>query len=492
MEKIKHELYLLPMVVGTKSKLRSDGKGALKIRITLNCQEEEVFFSTNITPENWLPEQKQVSKKEENYRAINQKIKSVETDLKRIYDKLFIEHEKVTPLMIKRVYQGDPPIELPKKEIEKEKLTLMQAFDKFIKKFGKLVDEKKRSDGTLRQWKSSKKKVIEFLHFSEEKEKEQNKRQKVETEEKEIDILFPEISHDFGDEMYDYLTLEAESKLADATAKKHIKKLKQIIKIAVKKKIILENPIADFVCGGDTNEVIPLEWEEVERINRKDFGIDRLNEVADAFVFQCLTGFAYQDLYGLSPENIILVGPQKERWLCKHRGKTGVMEIVPMLPILEQLIEKYKDHPVCKKRNSLLPILSNTNYNGYLKEIAAICGIPRELHTHLARHTFADIMLNLGMPLEDVSKMLGHKSIRTTQRYAKVRKNRIMNNFNKYVRPQIGLSISMIHNSNEIEKRDRIENEEYKSSNTNGIFSNGFYSTQSNGENYSYSYTLTA
>lgn len=451
MEKIKYELYLLPMVVGTKSKLREDGKGAIKIRITLNCKDEDLFISTNAKPENWLPQQKQVSKHEENYRQINQKIKSVETDLKRIYDRLFIEYEQVTPLMIKRVYQHKPAIEPPKKEKEKEKLTLMQAFNGFIEKFGKLVDEKKRSKDTLRQWRSSKNKVIEFLRFIERKDKEQINKQIDEKDEKEVDILFPDISPDFGDEMYDYLTLEAKKKLADATAKKHIKKLKQIIKIAVKKKIIPENPIADFVCGGDTNEVIPLEWEEVQTIFRKDYGIQRLNEVADAYVFQCLTGFAYQDLYGLSPENIILVGPQKERWLCKHRGKTGVMEVVPMLPIIEQLIKKYKDHPVCKQRNSLLPVLSNTKFNGYLKEIAAICRIPRELHTHLARHTFADIMLNLGMPLEDVGKMLGHKSIRTTQRYARVRKDRIRDNFNKFVRPKIGLSISLIKRPNETE-----------------------------------------
>ena len=79
----------------------------------------------------------------------------------------------------------------------------------------------------------------------------------------------------------------------------------------------------------------PLEWDEVESINRKNFGIQRLNQVADFFIFQCFTRFAYQDLFALSPENIILVGPQKERWLCKHRGKTGVYEIVPMLTIIE-------------------------------------------------------------------------------------------------------------------------------------------------------------
>ncbi len=83
----------------------------------------------------------------------------------------------------------------------------------------------------------------------------------------------------------------------------------------------------------------------------------------------------------------------------------------------------------------LLPILSNTHFNAYLKEIADICGIERDLNTHLAWHTFADIMLNLGMPLEDVSKMLGHKSIRTTQRYCKIRLIRIQRNFNEFVRP---------------------------------------------------------
>lgn len=134
MEKIKHELHLLPMVVGTKSKLREDGSGAIKIRITLNCKEEDLFISTNAKPENWLPKEKQVSKNEKNHKQINEKLKAVETDLKRIYD---------------RLYQRKPAVEPPKKEKEKEKLTLMQAFDEFIKKFGKLVKAKKRSDGTL-------------------------------------------------------------------------------------------------------------------------------------------------------------------------------------------------------------------------------------------------------------------------------------------------------------------------------------------------------
>ncbi len=108
-----------------------------------------------------------------------------------------------------------------------------------------------------------------------------------------------------------------------------------------------------------------------------------------------------------------------------------------MLPLIEQLIERYKDHPKCILRGVLMPINSNTKYNGYLKEIAEICGIKRNLTTHLARHTFADIMLNLGMPLEDLGKMLGHRSIRTTQRYCRVSIRRLQKNFNQFIRPNI-------------------------------------------------------
>jgi site-specific recombinase XerD len=150
-----------------------------------------------------------------------------------------------------------------------------------------------------------------------------------------------------------------------------------------------------------------------------------IDEVRDAFIFQCFTGFAFQDVHVLKTENIVRIGIKGERWLIKDRGKTGVSEMVPILPIIETLLEKYKRH-ACRERGLLIPVNNNAKYNLYLKELAVICGINRELNTHLARHTFADLMLNVfGFSLEEVSKMLGHKTVRTTQRYAKVRKNKI-------------------------------------------------------------------
>ena len=164
----------------------------------------------------------------------------------------------------------------------------------------------------------------------------------------------------------------------------------------------------------------------MQRIWHKQITIQRLAEVRDAFIFQCFTGFAFQDVFALSTENIVKVGITGERWLIKDRGKTGVSEMVPVLPIIEELIQRYRYHPCRKQKGQLVPINSNARYNGYLKELSVICGINRELNTHLARHTFADMMLNiLEFSLEEVSKMLGHKTTQTTQRYAKVKRQKI-------------------------------------------------------------------
>lgn len=92
-----------------------------------------------------------------------------------------------------------------------------------------------------------------------------------------------------------------------------------------------------------------------------------------------------------------------------------------MLPQAEEIIEKYKDHPSCIVKETLLPVLSNQKMNAYLKEIADLCEIKKELTFHIARHTFATtVTLSNGVPIESVSKMLGHKSIKTTQHYAKI------------------------------------------------------------------------
>lgn len=399
-----------------KAKATKDGKAPIYARITIDGESDEISLSRKAHPKHWDTEIKRVTDPSQDARATNLKIAQIEADLDAHFKVLQKDYEKITPAMLKNAYLGLPLMYTgeAKNSSEIKIPTLIDAFDAFIKQFTKLVEKKQRSKETLKHWHSAKNKIVEFLPF----------------QYKCTDIDLLEVKYSFAENFYNYFTLELEEPISELTAKGYIKKIKQILKECVKKELIPTNPIADFTCGGGVKEIEPLEFTQVQAILQKEIELERLDQVRDAYIFQCFTGFAFQDIYALSPENIVLVGKNAERWLIKDRGKTGVSEMVPILPIVEEIINKYKDDPYCKKNNLLLPINSNSKYNGYLKEIATICDIKRDLNTHLARHTFADMMLNNGVPLEDVSRMLGHKSIRTTQRYCKVRKIRISQSMN--------------------------------------------------------------
>ena len=152
----------------------------------------------------------------------------------------------------------------------------------------------------------------------------------------------------------------------------------------------------------------------------KKIDIPRLEEVRDVFIFCCYTGFAYSDIYKFDYD-AVTKGIDGNAWLTTQRQKTGTKESVPLLPIALDIINKYRDHKYCIEDNKLLPVNSNQRYNGYLKEIATLCKINKKITSHIARHTFATtITLANGVPIETVSTMLGHNSIRTSQIYAKV------------------------------------------------------------------------
>ena len=159
---------------------------------------------------------------------------------------------------------------------------------------------------------------------------------------------------------------------------------------------------------------------EIEVLLNKNFKINRLELVRDIFLFSCFTGLAYIDVHNLTKSNII-IGIDGEKWISTHRQKTESASKIPILPVTQMIIDKYENHPQSTNEDRLLPILSNQKMNAYLKEIAGVCEIEKELTFHIARHTFATtVTLTNGVPIESVSKMLGHKNLRTTQHYAKV------------------------------------------------------------------------
>lgn len=181
-----------------------------------------------------------------------------------------------------------------------------------------------------------------------------------------------------------------------------------------------KDPFANY--KSKVKEVIRefLDENEIAEISSKIFEIERLEIVRDIFIFSCFTGLAYIDVKQLSQDNIAM-GIDGEKWIFKNRQKTDTTSKIPLLPSALEIIKKYENHPLCVNQKRLLPILSNQRMNSYLKEIATLCKIKKELTFHIARHTFATtVTLTNGVPIESVSKMLGHTNIKTTQHYAKI------------------------------------------------------------------------
>lgn len=201
---------------------------------------------------------------------------------------------------------------------------------------------------------------------------------------------------------------------------KYIKNFGKIIKICVANGWLQNDPFNNFKCRIQEVERIYLTEEELKAIYNKTFNTLRLNQVKDIFLFSCYTGLAYIDVKQLTNNNLI-IGIDGTKWISTHRQKTETLSKIPLLPVAEEIVQKYSDCPKCLNEEILLPVPSNQKMNEYLKEIATICGIKKELTSHSARHTFATtVTLTNGVPIESVSKMLGHKNLKTTQHYAKI------------------------------------------------------------------------
>jgi site-specific recombinase XerD len=201
---------------------------------------------------------------------------------------------------------------------------------------------------------------------------------------------------------------------------KHIERLCKMVNMAVTMDWLTKDPFAKYKQHFDKVERFYLTKEELSAIEKKKFTIERLQVVKDLFLFSCYTGLAYIDTMNLTAGNIVK-GIDGNDWLITSRQKTDTDVRIPLLPQAEELIKKYQDHPKAVNHGTLFPVISNQKTNAYLKEIADLCNINKAITFHIARHTFATtVTLSNGVPIESVSKMLGHTTIRSTQVYAKV------------------------------------------------------------------------
>ena len=228
----------------------------------------------------------------------------------------------------------------------------------------------------------------------------------------QTDKMLSDLTTSDMEDIYKYML----RKMSNNSAICYMRKLKTILLYAIREGYISTNPIT-FKFHKDKVEKEPLTIEEVRRIRTKELGSRRIENIRDLFILQCYTGLAFRDMSSLSEKDIKIDKDGKE-WIVKERIKTGVSAFIPILPVVKEILVKYNYH---------LPTLTNQKYNSYLKEIQEICGIKKTLHSHLARHTCGTLLLNAGVDMLTVSKVLGHSSTKTTEAvYAKLLPETIM------------------------------------------------------------------
>ena len=198
------------------------------------------------------------------------------------------------------------------------------------------------------------------------------------------DLLLTDLDYDFirGYEIY----MKTTRKCSHNTTMKYIKMFKVITNYAVKNDWLDKDPFKLFECKIEKIEREHLTEEEIQVIRDKEFSSERLDNVRNIFVFSIFTGLAYVDVASLTKANLV-IGVDGKPWLSMARTKTKVMSSIPLLPPAIKILEKYKEHPICEIKGTLLPVPTNQKTNEYLKEIASLCDIEKNLTFHTARHS---------------------------------------------------------------------------------------------------------
>jgi site-specific recombinase XerD len=237
------------------------------------------------------------------------------------------------------------------------------------------------------------------------------------------DIHLHELNFRFINEFEVFL--KAKKTIAHNQVCKHIERVKKAIKIALANEWIEKDPFMKFVYKLDKTNREFLSEYDLQKLENVELENQRHKETRDSFIFSCYTGISFKDLQNMDKTSISK-DINGDFWIRKDRLKTGNPYSVMLLPKALEIIKKYENHPKILHDNTLIPMMSNASMNIYLKVIAKELGFINVLSFHIARHTFATtIALTNGVPIETLSKMLGHTSIKTTQIYGKVIEKKI-------------------------------------------------------------------
>jgi len=374
-----------------KQKNFKGGPMAIYMRITVNGKRADMSAGRECDPAKWNSQAGRAIGTKEETRALNNYLDSLQTKIRNAHQALIDTNQRITTESLQNQFNG---------KAEKSRY-LMQLFTEHNAKVKALIGNGFEAN-TLKGYNTSEKHLTAFL------QKEYGK----------TDIEISQLDYAFitGFEFY----LKAECKCSGVSAAKYIKHLKKIVNHCIANSWLTINPFVNYKSTAKAKERTYLTQSELDSIANKKLSIERLQQVRDIFVFCCYTGLSYADVKKLKRSEIA-IGMDGERWIFTSRQKTDTSSRIPILPVALEILDRYQDHPQCENKGLLLPVLSNQKMNAYLKEIADLCDIVKHLTFHLARHTFATtVTLSNNVPIETVSKMLGHTNIKTTQHYAKV------------------------------------------------------------------------
>jgi len=382
-----------------KAKADSNGLVPLYARVTVEGKRAEISLKKKLNLKKWDARTGFMKGNGDEVRVTNRYINEISNELFQIYTAFNRNGENFSADDIKIKFTGQALVELPSK-------SLLEIFDEHNQEIESLVG-KDYVKATVTKYKTIRGKVSAFVLKNY----------------KKSDMLLEELDFTFISQFEKYLKVQ--EGIEHNTVMSYIKRLKRILSIAVNNKWITHNPFLAFKCTTRKIARAHLSELELSMLSSKELKIKRLEEVRDCFLFSCYTGYAFVDAQKLTPAHIHRRNDD-EYWIETSRTKTAIVANVPLLPQALAIIKKYKDSEWCVATNKLLPIKSNQKMNAYLKEIADLCEIDKNLTTHVARHTFATtVTLGNDVPIETVSKMLGHTKITTTQIYARVQENKI-------------------------------------------------------------------
>ncbi|TFF29756.1 site-specific integrase [Mucilaginibacter psychrotolerans] len=376
-----------------KQKTTQAGKSPIYARITVNGKRIEISVKRSIEENNWNATKGMAKGSREETVKLNKYLDQFKAGIIDSYQQLLLQKKFITVELLKEKVTGGDQAEF----------TLCKLMEYHNSDQGQLLEA-----GTMKNYYTTQKYIKEFI------------KERFKTNDKYLSELSYKFITDFEYYLRNRTPEKGQKALNNNGLMKHIERFCKMINLAVRLEWIDRNPFHAYQLKFDKVEREYLTKDELARIEAKKFNIVRLQVVQDLFVFSCYTGLAYIDVFNLTPANLITKS-ENNIWIATNRQKTNEPVRVPLLPKALAIIEKYKGHPQALAEGKVLPTLSNQKLNSYLKEIADTCDITKPLTFHIARHTFATtVTLTNGVPIETVSKLLGHSKLTTTQIYAKV------------------------------------------------------------------------